>query len=106
MLSTGPLYLLFLHHCVRVIHATRVNRIVVVVLVDHDYVAVIELRVILTVLHSWRIPAAGAVNLPGCDRLLADVNVAIATVLILGSLCGGPSYQAEIIHRFLLAVGA
>ena len=42
---------LFLN-CGVVIHATRVNRVIVVVLVDHDDVTVIKLRVVLTVLHG------------------------------------------------------
>ena len=106
---------LFLN-CGVIIHATRVNRVIVVVLVDHYDVTVIELRVILTVLHgSWRLSASvlgggdldnfgrltgyGARYLACGDRLLPDVNV--ATVLILGLR----PYQAKI-HRFLLTVGA
>ena len=98
-----------------VIHAARVNRVIVVVLVDHDDVAVIKLRVVLAVLHgSWRLSATvlggdlddfgrragyGTCYLACGDRLLPDVNV--ATVLIL-DLC---PYQAKV-HRFLLTVGA
>ena len=41
-----------------VIHAARVNRVIVVVFVDHDDVTVIKLRVVLAVLHgSWRLSA-------------------------------------------------
>ena len=98
-----------------VIHAARVNCIIVVVLVDHDDVTVIKLRVILAVLHgSWRLSVTvlggdlddfgrraryGSCYQACSDRLLPDVNV--ATVLILG-LC---PYQAKV-NRLLLTVGA
>ena len=49
-----------------VIHAARVNRVIVVVLVDHYDVTVIELRVILTVLYgSRRLPTTVFLGLGG-----------------------------------------
>ena len=94
----------FFLNCCGVVHIARVNSIIVVILIDHNDIAVVKLSMILTVLYwSWRFHVAnagcvdlnyfgrsashGISQLPSGDRLLPNVNVATIILLRFSCLC-------------------